>query len=690
MGHKQSIKRFSLSIAFAGLVVYGCSSDDNNNTPVTPAADAGTDTGFTEDAAKPVVFETNTQKGALPQFAMTTAAEINAYCDTAVATARASIDALKVTPSADLLGPDRINTQIDTAWSGLDIVLNAHPDAAMRDAAEACETRLGPLWRELFGTPEIAASIKAFVPADATDTFVKQAVLDSFEENGATLDAAGRAKFKELADAIELLQKAYDKKISDDQALTVELSEAEVAGVAADVLADLERSATNGYKFPNNYPSFDAVVTYGTNPEGRRKIFQAYYQIGGSENMQTMNQIVSLRQQMAALFGSPSYAAWVLKSRMAKELPRVESFLTDIETRSNPLRAKRYADLLIEKKTATGDQNAVLNGWDTAFYGNIVDSRKSGIDPDTFRAYFPAKGTVNWMLAVASKLYGITFKPNTALKTWHPDVLVFDIFEDDGSGAYVSTVYLDLYPRPNKYGHAAAWNVRAASTKQAQTPVSVVLANLGANGLTVYDTTTLFHEFGHVLHGTLSKTRYTFKAGTNTKTDFVEAPSQMFEAWPLRPEVIALRAEACADCKPIDETTRVAMVGEGTPGRTYASQSIYARYDLTLYKSNPPQDATALWNAQTGSDLYFKNTLFPANFAHISGGYAAGYYSYMWSEVFAKDMATMFGSNYMDAAVGKRYRTELLEKGGEADPMDILVKLLGRQPNTQAFLDGIK
>ncbi len=307
------------------------------------------------------------------------------------------------------------------------------------------------------------------------------------------------------------------------------------------------------------------------------------------------------------------------------------------------------------------------------------------------RKQFPTQGSVDWLLLVSSRLYGLTFKANAKLPVWHPEVKAYDVYEADGK-TYIGSFYMDLFPRDDKYGHAAAWGVRGVSTQLGAKPVSVLVTNFDKGGLSSDELETLFHEFGHVLHGVLSKTRYSFHAGTNVKRDFVEAPSQMFEEWTRRPEVTRLLTEACASCKPVDAAliAKIKAANNYGAGIQYARQRLYASYDMSLVGKDY-QAPLASWQALEGATPlgYVPATLFPAGFGHLAGGYAAGYYGYMWSEVMALDMQSAYGNNFMDAKVGAKYRSLILEKGGEVNPMTLVTQFLGRAPNSDAFFAQI-
>jgi thimet oligopeptidase len=273
---------------------------------------------------------------------------------------------------------------------------------------------------------------------------------------------------------------------------------------------------------------------------------------------------------------------------------------------------------------------------------------------------------------------------------WHPDVRYFDV-TDAKSGAFLSSFYLDLYPREGKYNHAAAFPVRGVSTLAKRTPQSVLVTNFNRQGLDHNEMETLLHEFGHVLHGILSKTDYNSHAGTSTRRDFVEAPSQMFEEWVRREQPLSLFAKVCPECPRLglDDIARLEAARRYGQGIRYGRQWLLAAYDMSL--STDPKPSLEVWTRmERATPLgHVEGTMLPAAFSHIAAHYAAGYYGYMWSEVMALDMLSVFSKDMLDPKVGRRYRDTILAQGGQVEPADMVRRFLGREPSSEAFFAEI-
>ena len=292
---------------------------------------------------------------------------------------------------------------------------------------------------------------------------------------------------------------------------------------------------------------------------------------------------------------------------------------------------------------------------------------------------------------ISGSLYGVAFKA-VEVPVWHSDVKYYDVF-DTISKKRIGGIYLDIFPREGRYGHAAAFGLRGGSTLTGRTPTSALVANFDRVGLDSDELETLVHEFGHVLHGVLSSTRYLAHSGTSVERDFVEAPSQMYEEWARSKESLKLISTFCkTSCPTVDDALVQRMTAAHNYGRgvRYARQLLYASYDMNLH-SNVIDDPLALWEKmESATPLgYIQGTQFPGQFGHLMGGYAAGYYGYMWSEVLALDMLSRYDGKLMNPDIGHLYREKILSRGSEMRGSELVRGFLGREPNSKAFFDEI-
>lgn len=624
------------------------------------------------------------------------AKQIPKLCDQSIAQARSRIAKLKALPLNKVSAKTVLH-----AWNALDMGLQdiggpvgllseTSPDPEVRKAAEACDLKLSALPNEYLQSEALFQRVKALRLSDPIDVMARQSILDDFEERGVSLPAAKRERAKVIFERLDKLSQDFARNVRDT-ATKLAFSEADLQDIPPGALTKRAKDDKGNYVFGLDYPEFDAIMN-NVAVEGTRKAFwTAFQQRGGQPNLELLKEAVQLRLELAQLMGDSNFADWAIKRKMAGSAQAVNRFLDDVQGRVEALERKELDELRMEKVALTGDKDAVLQRWDVPFYQQRLKKSRYSVDQREVRAQFPTDPTIAWMMEVTSTLYGVQFKPNKTLPVWQADVRGYDVF-DGKSGQYLSSFYLDLFPRDGKYKHAAAFPVRGVSTLAGRTPVSVLVTNFNREGFDQNELETLFHEFGHIMHGVLSKTRYVLNAGTGVKRDFVEAPSQMYEEWSRRPESLALFAKVCPTCKPIDAKLIERMNASRAFGKgiLYARQRLYAAWDMALHTQ------TLVDPMQTWVDLegktplrYVPGTMVPAAFSHIMGGYQAGYYGYMWSEVLALDMRSAFGANVMDTAQGARYRQLILENGGQRAPAELVEAFLLRKPSPDAFFKEI-
>jgi thimet oligopeptidase len=275
---------------------------------------------------------------------------------------------------------------------------------------------------------------------------------------------------------------------------------------------------------------------------------------------------------------------------------------------------------------------------------------------------------------------------------WAPDVQAWAV-TDVASNRKLATLYVDPYPRDGKYNHAAVWNYRNGASDVPRQAQSALVVNFDRRGLTLRELETLMHEFGHTLRNNLSATRYASDAGENVAQDFAEAPSQMLEEWVYDKKVLKVFQEVCPGCKPVpDELVDKARAARDFgKGAQVARQQLYAAYDLALHGTRAPDPMETWERMEAATPLgYVAGTTFPAGFAHVAGGYGAGYYGYLWSQAVATDMRSAFGADRLDPKVGARYRASVLAEGGQKPPQQVVKDFLGRDGSAQAFFDSLR
>src|SRR5262249_12092078 len=458
----------------------------------------------------------------------------------------------------------------------------------------------------------------------------------------------------------------------------------ECAGLPQAWLDRVPRDGEGNIVVGFDYPDYLPFMMNATNEAARKRFYIANTNRGTARNLEILDEIVALRKEMADLYGVPSYAHYVTKRRMVENPETVARFLDDVKSVVTECEVSDLRALAEIKESK-------IERWDVMYYRERLREQRYDVDQEALRAYFPTVPTLHWMLEITERLYGVRFE-EAIVPVWHDDVIYLDV-KDSVTGALVGGIYFDLYPRADKYKHAAAWPVRGVSTRAGRKPISALVTNFNRQGLTHSEVETLFHEFGHVLHGVLSKTEYNQHSGTSVERDFVEAPSQMYEEWATRMESLGLMRNHCATCPAIDESLvrRLRSAKKFGSGIDYGRQHLYAAFDMAL-SGSAPASALETWKRMDATTPmgFVESSAFPGTFEHIAGGYADGYYGYMWAKVIARDLIAAFGPDVMTAETGRRFREMILSRGSEEPARDLVERFLGRTVSSEAFFAEIR
>lgn len=588
---------------------------------------------------------------------------------------------------------DQLMARFEDFAGPISLYSNVDPDAKLRKAAEDCEVKLNQLQTEIYQNPKLYQRIKNTVAADNIDRKYRQDILDAFEDTGVQLAPEKRARVKTIFDELTKLSQEFSRNIRDNPE-KLEFTPAELKGLPDSYIAGLKKNDKGNYLLGFEYPEYQPFMELADSDAARKRYQTAFTRRGTEKNLVLLKQIIDLRYELAQLFGQASYADLALKKRMAKTPKTVNSFLTDVHKVVAPLEQKEVEELRAFKaKTLnTPIEKTEINRWNVGYWSEKLRKAKYQIDQEKLRDYFPTLAAQKWLFAISSDLYGIEFKP-AKVDTWQDEVEYYDV-TDKKTGEVLGGLYMDKFPREGKYGHAAVWGVYGGSTLSKRKPISVLVTNFNRKGLNSDELETFVHEFGHALHGILSKTRYSGQSGTSVERDFVEAPSQMYEEWARRKETLAKVADYCDPaCPRVDDAliARLKSVHNYGRGMRYARQTLYAQYDMALHGADAlkvqPMDVWKKMESATALG-YVPTTEFPGQFGHLMG-YQAGYYGYMWSEVLALDMLSAFGDNLNNPVVGQRYRQTILSQGSQKDAAQLVKDFLGREPDNKAFFNEI-
>ena len=634
------------------------------------------------------------ERATLPVFA---AEEIDALCEQGLEDHRQRIKILEEIPaqtqagSADFVRKwNQMQIAVEDLHGPIYLLSQVSPIEDVRRNAEACDAKLRLVWTDLYQNEKLYRNARVSRAENNVERRWRTETLYNFEDGGIGLMPKKQKRMREIRVRLTALQQAFSRNIRENKTRVV-FTPRQMAGLSEDFLAGLTRDRRGNYLLDFSYPVYVPFMRQAEDREARRKYQLAFINRGTPKNLEILQEVVRLRHEMAVLSGYRSYADFVLRRRMVKKVATVDRFLGQVQQAIDAAEKKELEELQSFMAASSDGDASAIERWDISYWQEKLRNERFSVDQNELRRFFPTDAAILWVMGISEDLYGITFK-KADVPLWHEDVTYFDVY-DNGTGKFLGGVYLDLFPRDNKYGHAAAFGVRGASQLEDRKPITVLVTNFSRTGLDGNELETLLHEFGHLLHGVLSQTRFVELSGTRVERDFVEAPSQMFEEWGRRMESLSLLPKYCTTaCPTVDDDLlmRINSARKFGKGIFYARQSLFARYDMALYDERD-KDVMALWEEMEGSTPlgHTKGTQFPGQFNHSISGYAAAYYSYLWSEMLAMDLLSQFGSNLMNPKVAMRYRKTILERGGEASAEELFRAFSGRAPDNRAFFSSM-
>jgi len=537
----------------------------------------------------------------------------------------------------------------------------------------------------------------------------------SFVRNGANLNAEAKTEYRKVTIELSRLSLKFDENLLDEtNAYQLHLTrEDDLAGLPDFVkeAAALEARSKNlsGWLFTLKAPSYQAFMKYADNRKLREEIFRAYnsrcFHNNKQDNQEVIRQIVNLRLRMANLLGYKTYSDYVLEERMARTPEKVNSFLKELLDASLPVARKEYDE--VQAFARKSGASFALQRWDWPYYSEKLKNEKFSVTDEMTKPYFRLEKVQEGILGLANKLYGLTFKPDTGVPVYNPDVKVYRIIDEKGS--FLALLYLDYFPRDGKQGGAWMTNYRdqfKQKGKDFRPHVSLVFnftkpTDTKPSLLTYDEVRTFLHEFGHSLHSMLSNCTYMSLSGTNVYRDFVELPSQIMENWAEQKEwldQIALHYQT-GEKMPVELLDNILKSRNFNCGYAFIRQLSFGLDDMawhTLTNSLKVPVSDFEMTAMASTEIFPKvdGTCLSTGFSHVfSGGYAAGYYGYKWAEVLDADAFSVFRKNgIFDKATARSFRDNILSRGGTEDPTVLYRKFRGQEPTVDALLirDGLK
>lgn len=563
--------------------------------------------------------------------------------------------------------------------------------------------------------PKIFAKVKACYETrlaqklNPEEMMIIEKTYKGFVRNGALLADSEKDKMRELDEKMAKLTLAFSQnvlKATNDYLLEITNKE-DLAGLpdsfieAAAELAE-KKGKAGSWCISLDAPMILPFLTYAKNRELRKTIFLANSSKAFNDkfdNQENLKEILTLRTERAKLLGFNTHADFVLEERMAMSPKKVMDFLEELYLKAKPHAEKEVKKLQALAKELDGiDQ---IQRYDSAYYSEILKKRELSFDDEMLRPYFKLEKVVDGVFEVASRLYGLNFKEVSNIPKYHEDVRTFEVFDE--ANTFVGLFYTDFFPRTTKRGGAWMSGIKEQGMYHGkiERPHIMIVCNFTKptktkpSLLTLDEVLTLYHEFGHALHGLLSKVKYRDLSGTNVFWDFVELPSQIMENWVLEKDCLDLFAYhyETGEKIPADLVDKIKASGKFLEGMGTMRQLTFALLDMAYHSRDPKTitDVAAFESKETDKTSLFPKipgTSMSTAFSHIfAGGYSAGYYSYKWAEVLDADAFEFFQtSGIFNREVANKFREFILEKGGTEHPMELYKRFRGQEPDVGALL----
>ena len=591
---------------------------------------------------------------------------------------------------------DRIGLPIDRVRGWCSLYAMAHPEDSVRERCEACVRQLSAFGTELSLDTELFAGLLRLEGATGLDAeerrLVTQALRD-FRRSGVDREQATRERVTALRAELVELGQTFDRNIVEGgREVRFEGGHDDLAGLPEDFLA-AHPQAEDGSVTLSTDPSVRApFLTYQQDEGHRRKYLEAALSRATPENLEVLPKLIARRAELAGLLGYSSWADYVTEENMSRSGANVRTFLEDLVARLEMRRGQELDEYLELKREVTPDAQDVQE-WDRFFLLERGRRERCGADSREARRYFPVRETLQGCLETVERVFAVEIAREPQAAVWHESVEAFAVLRD---GQVVARFYLDLYPRDGKFKHACM-SSQHQGLSGLQIPEASLLCNFtrateSDPGYMAHEqVTTLFHEFGHLMHHLLAgEHRFLAFSGISTEWDFVEVPSQFFEEWAWEPEVLQRFAKHPETAEPIptDMIERMRRADEYGKAIEISVQLTYALLSLSLYEGGPAaQDPLQVMLGRKREAFPFphvEGTAFVASFGHLHG-YSAMYYTYLWSLAIAKDLREAFDGRLLDRELGARYVKQILAPGGSKDAADLVAGFLGRESNSEAF-----
>ena len=639
----------------------------------------------------------------------------------AITTAKKRIEDIKANKSPETF--ENVVEALEAAGPEIELIagifFNLH-SAETNDKIQNIAKEFSPLLTEYGNDISLDADLfkkikrvwdhKAEFNLNAEQTMLLEKSYKSFVRNGALLNDAQKERMREISTKLSTLGLKFGDHIlkeTNDFVMFIDNKD-DLKGLPESVTEAAaqtakEKGQEGKWAFTLQYPSVIPFLTHASNRELRKHLWLANstkgYKDGETDNKEIIKEIATLRHQKANLLGYESHAHFILEERMASNPKTVFEFMENIVNHATPAAMKETEELKAYAKKLDGIND--LQKWDTAYYAEKLKNEKFQVNDEMLRPYFKLENVIDGVFQVGKRLYGLNFVQRFDIPVYHEDVKTYEVLDENGK--HISVFYADFHPRATKRNGAWMTSFRGQKVDNGVEvrPHVAIVCNFTKptatkpSLLSFEEVTTLFHEFGHALHGMLADTKYESLSGTNVYWDFVELPSQILENWAYEKECLDLFAEhfETGEKIPAELIQKIRASSSFLEGRATLRQLSFATVDMAWHSSNPDsiRDIEEFeYRMMNKMDFLpaVQGTSISTAFSHIfAGGYSAGYYSYKWAEVLDADAFEFFKEKgIFSREVADKFKANVLSKGGSQHPMDLYVAFRGKQPNPDALL----
>ncbi len=587
-----------------------------------------------------------------------------------------------------------VDDALANALAFASLVSVAHPDREVRELAENGELQIRSYANELNQDrsvfevlSEALAELRDVLDEGATRLL--RLTLRDFRRAGVDRDEADRTRLRELVDREVALGQEFSRVIRED-VRSIRTTPDRLCGLPEDYVAAHAADEEGLVTITTDYPDFVPFRRFAQDADARRELVQAFLNRGWPANDATLQELLAVRAERAALLGYGGWPDFDADVKMIGSGAAIAAFIDQIEALARP-GGERDRDALLEQLRRDRPGAASVDGADSAYYLEALRREVYDVDAQEVRRYFPFSAVRAGLLDVTGRLFGLTYR-SVDVATWHKDVAAYDVYLDGAaSDEAIGRIYLDLFPREGKFKHAAQFTLAVGRRRDngSTRPEGALLCNFNDGLMEHSEVVTLFHEFGHLVHHVVGGGQpFARFSGVATEWDFVEAPSQMLEEWAWDTNVLqSFARDGSGEPIPAELVARMRAAKEFGEAANACTQMFYAAVSYYFHESPSDDLSTRTLELEGRYDVFdfVPGTHFYASFGHLEG-YTSAYYTYMWSQVIAKDLFSAFDpANLFEPTVARRYRDVVLAAGGSRDAADLVEEFLGRPYNFDAF-----